>query len=192
MIPKRKEILWPILVPQMTIESRIHEICGKKVMLDSDLAVLYEMTTGNLNKAVKRNIERFPEDFMFQLSKEELENLICHFGRSSWGGLRKLPYAFTENGVAMLSGVLSSQRAVMINIQIMRAFVRMRNLVADNAELRKAIQNIERRLGAHDQQIQVAFAALKSILQPKPVQHAPEQIPPQVLTPKKRMGFGKN
>jgi hypothetical protein len=181
------------IVSQVTIENRIHLLRGKKVMLDHDLAELYEVITGNLNKAVNRNIERFPEDFMFQLSKEELENLIFQFGRSSWGGLRKLPYAFTENGVAMLSGVLNSPRAIQVNIQIMRAFTRMRNLVADNAELRKAIQNIERRLDGHDQQIQVAFAALKSILQPKPMQPAPEQIPKKEYTPdeKKRMGFGK-
>lgn len=180
------------IVTQVTIENRIFLLRGKKVMLDHDLAELYEVTTGNLNKAVKRNLERFPEDFMFQLSKEELENLIFQFGRSSWGGLRKLPYAFTENGVAMLSGVLNSPRAIQVNIQIMRAFTRMRNLVADNSDLRKTIQNIERRLDSHDQQIQVAFAALKSILQPKPIQPPPEQIPPQVLTPKKRMGFGKD
>ncbi|MBN2189136.1 MAG: ORF6N domain-containing protein [Chitinispirillaceae bacterium] len=177
------------LVPQVTIESRIHEIRGKKVILDSDLAALYEVETGQLKRAVRRNIDRFPDDFMFELTKDELENLRCQFGISSWGGLRYLPFAFTEQGVAMLSGVLNSKRAVLINIQIMRAFVRMRNLVADNTELKKVIQNIERRLGAHDQQIQEAFAALKSILQP-PASNLP---PMKEYSPdgKKRMGFGK-
>jgi hypothetical protein len=175
------------IVSQVTIENRIHLLRGKKVMLDYDLAEFYGVTTGNLNKAVKRNSKRFPDDFMFQLSKEELENLIFQFGRSSWGGVRKLPYAFTENGVAMLSGVLRSTRAVQVNIQIMRAFTRMRNLVADNADLRKAIQNIERKLDSHDQQIQVAFAALKSILQPKPLLPGKEYSPDG----EKKMGFGK-
>jgi hypothetical protein len=105
------------IVPQEIIETKIFLIRGKKVMLDRDLAQLYGVTTSNLNKAVRRNIERFPEDFMFQLSKEEFENLIFHFGTSSWGGTRKLPFAFTENGVAMLSSVLNSKRAVQVNIQ---------------------------------------------------------------------------
>jgi hypothetical protein len=181
----------PEIITQTAIENRIHLIRGMKVMLDSDLAEMYDVTTGNLNKAVKRNIERFPEDFMFQLSKEELENLIFQFGRSSWGGLRKPPYGFTENGVAMLSGVLNSPRAIQVNIQIMRAFTRIRNLVADHADLRKAIQQIERRLNTHDQQIQVAFASLKGLLQAKTP--APVQIPVKEYTPdeKKKMGFGK-
>lgn len=176
-------------IPQIAIEARIHEIRGRKVMTDHDLAELYEVTTGNLNKAVKRNRERFPEDFMFQLSKDELDNLIFQSGRSNRGGIRKPPYMFTENGVAMLSGILNSARAVQVNIQIMRAFTRLRSLVADNADIRKAIRNIEQRLGAHDQQIQVAFAALKSLMQSKP--SSPEQIIPQVLPLKKKMGFGK-
>jgi hypothetical protein len=99
------------IIPQIAIESRIHFIRNKKVMLDRDLAELYGVTTGNFNKAVKRNLKRFPDDFIFQLSVEELKNLIFQNGRSSWGGTRKLPYAFTENGVAMLSGVLNSDRA---------------------------------------------------------------------------------
>jgi hypothetical protein len=102
------------LVSHASIESKILSIRGKKVMLDRDLAELYGVTTGNLNKAVKRNIERFPEDFMFQLTSDELKKLIFQFGRSSWGGTRKLPWVFTENGVAMLSGVLNSPRAIQI------------------------------------------------------------------------------
>lgn len=177
------------ILPQVAIEARIHEIRGKKVMLDRDLAALYEVETRVLNQAVQRNIKRFPDDFMFQLSSDEFDNLKSQLVTSSWGGVRKMPYVFTDYGVAMLSGILHSERAIEINIQIMRAFTRLRSLVADNADIRKAIRNIEQRLGAHDQQIQVAFAALKSLMQSKP--SAPEQIIPQVLPPKKKMGFGK-
>ena len=174
-------------IPQLSIESRIHLIREKKVMLDRDLAELYGVTTGNFNKAVKRNLKRFPNDFMFQLSVDELKNLIFQNGRSSWGGTRKLPYAFTENGVAMLSGILNSDRAIQVNIQIMRAFVKIRNLVTDNSEVRKAIVNIEKRLNIHDRQIQIAFDALKSLLHPVPA------LPHKHYSPEaeKKMGFGK-
>jgi hypothetical protein len=131
-----------------SIQNMIHEIRGQKVMLDSDLARLYEIETFNLNKAVKRNIERFPSDFMFQLSKEEWENLIFQIGISSshHGGRRSMPYAFTEQGVAMLSSVLKSQKAIDVNIQIMRIFVKLRHFVFSQngtdeqiAELRKLL-----------------------------------------------------
>ncbi len=111
------------LVPQEVIERKIFLIRGQKVMLDKDLAELYGVKTGNLNKAVDRNIDRFPADFMFRLTPIEFKNLIFHFGTSSWGGTRKLPRAFTEQGVAMLSSVLKSKRAIYVNIAIMRAFV---------------------------------------------------------------------
>lgn len=113
-----------------TIQQRIYEVRGVKVMLDRDLAELYQVTTGNLNKAVKRNIKRFPTDFMFQLTKEEWENLKFQIGISNtaWGGVRKLPFAFTEQGLAMLSGLLNSDIAIQVNISIMRAFVAMRRL----------------------------------------------------------------
>ena len=176
------------IIPQVSIESRIHSIRDKKVMLDRDLAELYGVTTGNLNKAVKRNSERFPDDFMFQLTSDELKNLIFQFGRSSWGGTRKLPLVFTENGVAMLSGVLNSPRAIQVNIQIMRAFTRMHNLIADNADLRKAIEHIERRLNSHDRQIQIAFAALQSLLTPPPPEITKKPYSPDG---KKQMGFVK-
>ena len=124
------------------IQSKIYEVRGTKVMLDKDLAVLYQVTTGNLNKAVKRNIKRFPPDFMFQLTKEEFDelnqNLIFQNGTSNWGGTRKLPYAFTEQGLAMLSGVLNSDLAIEVNIGIMRAFVAIRQglpQVSNNKEL---------------------------------------------------------
>lgn len=110
------------------IQSKIYEIRGQKVMLDKDLAELYQVTTGNLNKAVQRNIKRFPVDFMFQLTKSEFEeqNLIFQNGTSRWGGTRKFPFAFTEQGLAMLSGVLNSDIAIQVNINIMRAFVAVR------------------------------------------------------------------
>lgn len=183
----------PEIITQIAIESRIHLVRGMKVMLDSDLAELYEVETRILNQSIQRNRIRFPDDFMFQLTADEAELLrsqivISNKGR---GGRRYLPFVFTENGVAMLSSVLNSDRAILVNIQIMRAFTRIRNLVADNADLRKAIQQIERRLNTHDQQIQVAFAALKGLLQAK----APEvaQIPVREYTPDegKKMGFGK-
>jgi hypothetical protein len=111
-------------IPQVSIESRIHSIRDQKVMLDRDLAELYGVETKQLKRAVRRNIERFPDDFMFELTKEEYEILRCQFGTLSWGAHAKfLPFAFTENGVAMLSGVLNSPRAVQVNIQIMRAFL---------------------------------------------------------------------
>src|SRR3989339_759370 len=125
------------LIPVEVIENKIYMIRGLKVMLDRDLAELYGVETFNLNKAVKRNDERFPEDFMFQLTKEELSNLKFQVGRSSlksqivissWGGRRYLPYVFTEQGVAMLSSVLNSKRAVQVNIQIMRTFTRLREI----------------------------------------------------------------
>src|SRR5258706_8945823 len=124
------------LIPAQRIEDAILLIRGQKVMLDRDLAPLYGVTTGNLNKAVKRNLARFPEDFMFQLSAEEAESLRFHFGSLKRGQHYKyLPYAFTEQGVAMLSGVLRSHRAVQVNVAIMRAFVRLREALSLHKEL---------------------------------------------------------
>ena len=122
------------------IQSKIHEIRGYRVILDKDLAVMYEVTTSNLNKAVKRNLERFPEDFMFQLNNEEF-NLIFQNGTSKWGGTRKLPYAFTEHGVAMLAGLLNSYKAIEVNIQIVRAFVVLRQYALGYAELNQKLEN---------------------------------------------------
>lgn len=135
------------------IQQKIHEIRGQRVILDRDLAELYQVTTGNLNKSVKRNIRRFPSDFMFQLSKEEFDklksDLIFQFGISRWGGTRKLPYAFTEQGVAMLSGILNSDIAIDMNIAIMRAFVAIRRMTAAlpptnaNADIAQLRQDFE-------------------------------------------------
>lgn len=117
-----------------TIQNKIYEIRGQKVMLDRDLAELYNVTTSNLNKSVKRNMKRFPEDFMFQLTRDEFDsiksNLMFQNGTSSWGGTRKLPYAFTEQGLAMLSGLLNSDIAIQVNINIMRAFVAVRQMLS--------------------------------------------------------------
>jgi phage regulator Rha-like protein len=132
-------------VPMELIEHRIYVMRGQKVMLDSDLAELYQVATGNLNLAVRRNASRFPEDFMFQLTQEEFENLRLQFATSSsgYGGRRYLPYAFTEHGVAMLSSVLNSERAVQMNILIVRAFVKLRELLATHKELARQIGQIE-------------------------------------------------
>ena len=134
------------------IQSKIYEIRGSKVMLDFDLAKLYSTETSLLKRAVRRNMERFPEDFMFQLTKEEFDqlktNLIFQNGISNWGGTRKLPYAFTEQGLAMLSGILSSDTAIQVNINIMRAFVAVRRLISNppvdkNAELREEMKKLK-------------------------------------------------
>ena len=125
------------------IQPMIRVIRGQQVMLDNDLATLYGVETRALNQAVKRNINRFPDDFMFQLTKEELDNLISQNVTSSWGGTRKLPYAFTEQGIAMLSSVLKSQTAVEVNIRIMRAFIAMRRFIATNAQLFQRLETIE-------------------------------------------------
>lgn len=125
------------------IQPMIKVIRGQQVMLDSDLSALYGVETRRLNEQVKRNIERFPDDFMFQLRKKELDNLMSQNATSSWGGTRKLPYAFTEQGIAMLSSVLKSQTAVEVNIRIMRAFITMRRFIATNAQLFQRLETIE-------------------------------------------------
>ena len=122
------------------IQNRIYEIRDYKVILDKDLAELYEVTTSNLNKAVKRNLDRFPEDFMFQLNNKEFD-LIFQNGTSSWGGTRKSPYAFTEHGIAMLAGLLNSQKEISVNIQIVRAFVMLRQYALGYAELNQKLEN---------------------------------------------------
>jgi len=145
------------------IATKILLIRGKRVMLDRDLAKLYGVDTSQLTRQVRRNIDRFPADFMFQLTKEELRNLICQLGTSSWGGTRKLPYAFTEQGVAMLSGVLHSKRAVQVNIQIMRAFIQLKRMLLTNVDLRRKIEEIEKK---YDKQFAIVFQAIKQLLEP--------------------------
>jgi hypothetical protein len=151
------------LIPKETIEQKIFLIRGQKVMFDRDLARLYGITTFNLNKAVTRNIDRFPEDFMFKLSKREFQNLIFHFGISSWGGTRKSPRVFTEHGILMLSSVLRSKRAVYVNIQIMRAFVRLNKMVKSHRELLSKIKEMEEK---YDSQFKVVFDTIRQLMAP--------------------------
>jgi ORF6N domain len=130
-------------VPIERITSKIYLIRGQKVMLDRELAELYEVETSQLKRAVRRNIDRFPEDFMFELTKHEFDNLRSQIVTSSWGGTRYSPMAFTEQGVAMLSSVLKSKRAINVNIQIMRVFTRLRQAILDNADLRKELEDLK-------------------------------------------------
>jgi hypothetical protein len=156
------------LVPVERIERLIHLVRGEKVLLDADLAMLYGVETKALNRAVKRNQSRFPQDFMFQLTAEEAANLRCQIGTSSsgYGGRRYLPYAFTEQGVVMLSSVLRSERAVQVNVAIMRAFVGLRRLLATNEVLARKLSELERRLEGHDQAIKSLFDAIREMMAP--------------------------
>ena len=135
-------------------------------MLDEDLADLYQVPTKRLNEQVKRNIARFPLDFMFQLTEEEFENLRSQNATSSWGGRRVAPYAFTEHGVLMLSSVLNSERAIAVNIQIMRIYTKMREMLLTNQEILLKLEQLERKVDGHDEDIQLIFAYLKQLLDP--------------------------
>ncbi len=152
------------LIPEARIEKAILFIREQKVILDADLAALYGVQTKILVRAVKRNVARFPADFMFQLSKEEFADLRFNFGTSSdWGGRRYPPYAFTEQGVAMLSSVLHSQRAIQVNIEIMRAFIRLRQILASNAELARKLDALEKK---YDAQFREVFEAIRRLMAP--------------------------
>ena len=153
------------LVPLDAIENKILQVRGKKALLDIDLAKLYGVETKYLTRQVRRNVKRFPDDFMLILTRQELRNLRCQIGASSYGGRRYLPYAFTEQGVAMLSGVLNSERAVAVNIQIMRAFVNLRRVAVTYAGLKNKIENMEKK---YDKQFGVVFKAIKQLMEPPP------------------------
>ena len=156
-----------VVLPDEQIENIILLLRGQKVILDRDLAKLYGVTTGNLNKAVKRNIDRFPNDFMFQLTTEEYKSLRFRFGIFKKGQHSKyLPYAFTEQGVAMISSVLKSKRAIDVNIAIMRAFVRLRKMLATHKELSRKLADLEQRIEGHDEQIQLIFEAIRQLMAP--------------------------
>lgn len=158
-------------VPSERIERRIFMLRGQKVMLSTDLAELYEVQPKALVQALKRNIERFPADFMFQLSQQEFENLKSQIVTSSWGGLRRAaPYAFTEQGVAMLSSVLRSKRAVMVNVEIMRAFVRLRQMLVAHVELARQLAALEKK---YDAQFKVVFDAIRELMTPVPGKKRP-------------------
>lgn len=148
------------------IETRIYLIRGQKVMVDSDLAELYGVLTRNLNKAVQRNHERFPADFMFRLTNEEAKILMFQIGTSSggWGGRRKLPLAFTEQGVAMLSGVLKSDRAIQVNVAIMRTFVKIRHMLTTHKDLAEKLEKLEQ---TYDAKFKVVFDAIRLLMQDK-------------------------
>jgi len=152
-----------IQIPIERIERAIFLIRGQKVMLDADLAALYEVETKALVQAVKRNIERFPEDFMFQLSSQEFANLRSQIVTSSWGGRRTSPYAFTEQGVAMLSSVLRSKRAVQVNVEIMRTFVRLREMLASHKDLAHKLEALEKK---YDAQFKAVFDAIRQLMIP--------------------------
>ena len=156
-----------ITITEEAVINKIYIIRDQKVMLDKDLAELYDVTTGNLNKAVGRNIKRFPEDFMFELTNEEFGNLKSQFETSSWGGTRKTPKAFTEQGVAMLSGVLHSDRAIMVNIQIMRAYSKMREMLTDNLSVKLEIEEIKKKLTNHSKNIELVFNYLDELIEKK-------------------------
>jgi hypothetical protein len=163
----------PSLLPAERIERSILLLRGEKVILDKDIAALYEVETKTLVRAMKRNLDRFPKDFMFQLTAEEVENLRYQIGTSSWGGRRYRPYAFTEQGVAMLSSILRSERAVRVNIEIMRVFVRLRQVMSTQADLVRRLDELEQR---YDGQFKAVFDALRQLVAP------PER-------PRRKIGF---
>jgi hypothetical protein len=167
------------IIPIEAITEKIFEIRGFKVMIDADLARLYNVPTKRLNEAVKRNRKRFPEDFMFRLTKKERDQLVAICDRfTSWKHSSTLPYAFTEGGVAMLSSILNSETAIQINVQIVRAFIRLRSMIADHESLRLAIEGLERRTNKNERDIQMAIRAIQSIL-----------TPPDPPKPKIKIGF---
>ncbi len=171
----------PIHIPETLITSKIYIVRNKKIMLDRDLAELYEVETRALNQAVTRNIERFPEDFMFQLSSEEFEILISQIVTSSWGGTRKLPYAFTEYGVAMLSSVLRSKRAIEVNIQIMLIFSKIREMLLDSLSMKLDIEDIKRRLNSQDKNLELVFSYLDELIEKR-----------ENPAPRRPVGFKRN
>jgi hypothetical protein len=165
------------IIPIDHVVQSIRWIRGQKVLLDFDLAALYGVQTKNLNKAVKRNAERFPADFMFQLTPEELRSLRFQSGTSkARGGLRYRPYAFTEQGVAMLSSILKSDRAIRVNVAIMRTFVKLRQALDTNRELARKFSELEQRIGKHDEEIAAILEAMRQLMAP------PE-------TPRREIGF---
>lgn len=163
-----------LIILDKIISDKIYVIRGIRVMLDRDLAQLYGVTTGNLNKAVKRNLKRFPEDFMFQLIKQEYDNLIFHFGISSWGGTRQLPNVFTERGIAMLSGVLKSDRAIVVNIQIMRVFIAIRQTLLEAVNLKQEVELLKKKVKNHDKSIEIVLNYLDELI----IQQEKSSLPP--------------
>src|SRR5438132_332890 len=154
------------IIPVQRIAQAIFVLRGRMVILSQDLPALYGVTVGILTQAMKRNTRRFPKDFVFQLTAEELRNLKSQIVISSWGGRRHLPYAFTEQGVAMLSSVLNSERAVKVNIAIMRTFVKLRETLQTNREFARKFAELEKRVGKHDQEIAAIIEAIRQLMAP--------------------------
>jgi hypothetical protein len=167
------------IVPIEVIAEKIFEIRGQKVMIDADLAALYGVPTKALNQAIRRNPARFPEDFMFALTMEERNELVTKCDRlANLKHSSVMPHALTESGVAMLASVLNSERAALVNVQIVRAFVRLRMMLAGNAALRHALQELEHRVGKNERDIHIALGALQKLLNP-----------PESAKPQRRIGF---
>jgi phage regulator Rha-like protein len=160
-----------ILIPDEVIVSKIYQFRENKVMLDMDLAEMYGVETKQLKRAVRRNLKRFPPDFMFELSQMELENLRSQFGTSSWGGLRYPPMAFTEQGIAMLSSILNSDRAIMVNIRIIRIFVKMRELLLNQKDIIAQLKEIAQKVENHDENIHLIFVFLNQLEQDRQQQY---------------------
>ena len=156
---------YELVVPREVIANKIYLIRKQRVMLDRDLAELYGVETKQVKRAVRRNTRRFPKDFMFELTKEELDHLRCQIGASSWGGTRYMPMAFTEQGVAMLSSVLNSYRAIDVNISIMRIFTKMRELLMTHNDLLMKMSALEAKVVNHDERIEEVFDYLKQFIQ---------------------------
>ena len=159
-----------LMIPDELIMNKIYLIRGRKVMLDMDLAQVYGVETKIFKQQVRRNIERFPYDFMFELSKEEFANLRSQIVTSSWGGIRYSPMAFTEQGVAMLSSVLNSKLAIKVNIQIIRIFTKMREMLLTNKEIIQGLDKMEKKLTEHDDKIMLIFEYLKQLEQAKQIE----------------------
>jgi len=164
------------LIPDDVVINKIYFIRNQKVMLDRDLAELYSVETKRLNEQVKRNLSRFPEDFMFQLSEIEFQNLKSQFATSSWGGIRKLPYVFSEHGVLMLSSVLNSEKAIQTNIQIMRIFTKIRQMLAETTELRLDVETIKKKIENQGKNIELVFQYLDELIEKKETKTEREKI----------------
>jgi hypothetical protein len=170
-----------IVIPDDVISSKIYLLRNQKVMLDKDLAELYAVETKQLKRQVRRNMERFPEDFMFELSQEEFGNLRSQFGTSNWGGARYVPMAFTEQGVAMLSSVLNSATAIKVNIQIIRVFTKIREMLTDTLSMKLEIEEIKKKLSNNTKNIELVFNYLDELIDKK-----------ENTEPRKKIGFKNN
>ena len=168
-----------IIIPEETIINKIYLIRGQKVMIDYDLAGLYRVETKQLKRAVKRNMERFPHDFMFELTIEELQNLRSQTGTSSWGGVRYSPMVFTEQRVAMLSSILSSQQAILVNIQIIRVYTKMREMLLTHKDILLKLEQFEKQVKKNSYEIQLIFETLKQLLK------SPKE-------PRRQIGYKRN